>query len=318
MGDLTARAHLGALVATLALALSATAAAAQAYKPEYKLSTVLGKPYPWGIGAERWAELVHQRTQGRINIRVFPGASLVGGNQTSEFTALRQGAIDLAVGGTNNWSPQVRELSLFSLPFLMPEAKGVVPLAWGDNGFRELSNSKRAVRTPADLKGLKIRVVGSPILTDTFVALGANPTQMSWADAQSALSTGAVDGQETPVSIFANAKFQAMGQVHLTLWGYVASPLIYAVNRDVWNTWTPADREIVRAAAIDAARENVALARNEDPTLRQLAAEGVTITRLTAAERSAFRRAAQSVYDKWTPLIGPDLVKKAEAAIARR
>src|SRR3954452_19820991 len=157
------------------------------------------------------------------------------------------------------------------MPFLMPDykaidaltqgdvgkklfeiigAKDVVPLAWGENGFRELTNSKRAIRTPDDLKGLKIRVVGSPLFNDTFTALGANPTQMSWADAQPALSTGAVDGQENPLTIFTAAKLQNVGQKYVTLWGYVADPLIFVANKDVWNSWSPADREIVRQAAI--------------------------------------------------------------------
>jgi TRAP-type C4-dicarboxylate transport system substrate-binding protein len=78
----------------------------------------------------------------------------------------------------------------------------VVPLAWGENGYRELTNSKRPIKSPADLKGMKIRVVGSPCSSDTFTALGANPTQMSWADAQPALASGAVDGQENPLFLF--------------------------------------------------------------------------------------------------------------------
>src|SRR5262245_8709449 len=200
------------MTAMAALLALASAAHAQAYKSEYKLSTVVGKPFPWGNAGERWGELVRERTQGRINIKMYPGVSLVGGDQTREFTAIRQGVIDLAIGSTINWSPQIRQLNLFSLPFLMPdydaidaltqgevgqdlfriiEKTGVVPLAWGENGFREVTNSKRELRRPDDFKGLKFRVVGSPLFLDTFTALGANPTQMSWADAQPALASGA-------------------------------------------------------------------------------------------------------------------------------
>lgn len=325
------------------LAVAETPAVAKDYKSEYKLSTVLARPSPWGVGAERWAELVTERTQGRITVRVFPGPSLVGGNQTMEFGALRQGAIDMSVSGTNNWSSQVKELSLFGLPFLIPnaaamdaltggevgaymfkvlETKGAIGLAWGDNGFREWSNSKRPIRTPEDMKGLKMRSVGSPILLDTFTALGANPTQMSWSDALPALSTGAVDGQENAVSIFASAKLQTMGQKYMTLSHYIASPLIFAVNRDVWNSWSPADRDIVKQAALDAAKENITQARtgtstSKDAVLQQLAAEGVETIDLTAAERKAFRDAVQSVYDKWSPIIGSDLVAKAQAVAAK-
>ncbi|HEX6980918.1 MAG TPA: DctP family TRAP transporter solute-binding subunit [Alphaproteobacteria bacterium] len=336
------RAVLAALAAIGMIA--AVPAGAQTYKPEYKLSTVVGTPFPWGIAGERWGELVRERTQGRINIKMYPGASLVGGDQTREFTALRQGAIDLAIGSTINWSPQIKELNLFSLPFLMPdykaidaltqgevgkqlfaiiEKRGAIPLAWGENGFREVTNSKHPIKSPADMKGLKFRVVGSPLFNDTFTALGANPTQMSWADAQPALSTGAVDGQENPLTIFTAAKLHTVGQKYVTLWGYVADPLIFVVNPDVWKSWTEADRKIVREAAIQAGKENIALARKglippDDSMIKEIEGMGVTVTRLSNAELDAFRKATRPVFDKWAQQIGPDLVKKAEAAIANR
>ncbi|HQN19574.1 MAG TPA: C4-dicarboxylate ABC transporter, partial [Syntrophobacteraceae bacterium] len=95
------------------------------YKQEYKLSTVLGKPFPWGNAGERWAGLIKEKTNGRINVKMYPGTSLVGGDQTKEFTAIRQGAIDLAIGSTINWSPQVMQLNLFAMPFLMPDYKAI-------------------------------------------------------------------------------------------------------------------------------------------------------------------------------------------------
>jgi tripartite ATP-independent transporter DctP family solute receptor len=259
-------------------------------------------------------------------------------------SALRQGVIDMAVGSTINWSPQVKQLNLFSMPFLMPDyaaidaltqgpvgkqifttldKAGVVPLAWGENGYRELSNSKRAVRTPADLKGMKIRVVGSPLFLDTFTALGANPTQMSWADAQPAFASGAVDGQENPLSIFTAAKLHNVSQKHVTMWGYVADPLIFVVNKEIWASWTPADQAIVRQAALDAGKQEIALARKglveaDQPLLKEIAGLGVTVTQLSPAERDAFVKATRPVYDKWKNTVGVDLVKAAETSIAAR
>jgi tripartite ATP-independent transporter DctP family solute receptor len=338
------RRHLFIALAT-ALGLAAGGAAqAQNYKPEYKLSTVVPASFPWGKGGEIWADLVRQRTNGRINIKMYPGVSLVQGDQTREFTAIRQGIIDMAIGSTINWSPQVKELNLFSLPFLMPDYKaidaltqgavgkdifailekqGVVPLAWGENGFRELTNSKREVRKPDDLKGLKIRVVGSPLFLATFQALGANPTQMSWADAQPAFASGAVDGQENPMSIFTAAKLHTVGQKNVTMWGYVADPLIFVVNKEVWESWTPADREIVRQAAIDAGKQEIAIARQGldepgQPLVKQIEGLGVKVARLTPAERGEFVSATRRVYAQWKGQIGPDLVNKAEAAVAAR
>ena len=340
------RTFLTSAVATAAaLAFSSPAALAQtAYKSEYRMSLVLGTAFPWGKGGELWANKVRERTNGRINIKLYPGVSLIQGDQTREFSALRQGVIDMAVGSTINWSPQVKQLNLFSLPFLMPDyaaidaltqgdvgkslfktldKAGVMPLAWGENGYREISNSKRPIKTPADLKGMKIRVVGSPLFLDTFSALGANPTQMSWADAQPAMASGAVDGQENPLAIFTAAKLHSVAQKYLTLWGYIADPLIYVVNKDIWNSWTPADREIVRQAAIEAGKEEIAIARKgvieaDKPLLTQIEGLGVTVTQLTPAEREAFVKATRPVYDKWKSQVGTDLVNMAEKAIAAR
>ena len=320
------RTLLGLAAAATALGMFSTGAMAQAaYKPEYKMSLVLGPPTPWGQAGKIWADMVKERTQGRINIKLYPGVSLIQGDQTREFSALRQGVIDMAVGSTINWSPQVKQLNLFSMPFLMPDyaAIGVVPLAWGENGFREITNSKKPIKSPADIKGMKIRVVGSPIYSDMFTALGANPTQMSWADAQPALASGAVDGQENPLFLFTVLKMQTVGQKFVTTWGYVADPLVFVVNKEIWASWTPADQAIVRQAAIDAGKEEIVLARKglvetDKPVLKDIAGMGVTVTSLTPAEREEFVKATRPVYDKWKSTVGSDLVAKAEQAIAAR
>lgn len=308
---------------------------AQNYKPEYKMSLVVGTAFPWGQGGQMWADMVRERTNGRINIKLYPGVSLVNGDQTREFAALRQGVIDLAIGSTINWSPQVRELNIFSMPFLATtyaqtdaltqgevgkkifeaiDQKGAIPLAWGENGFRQLSNSKRIVTSPADLKGLKIRVVGSPLFNDTFTALGANPTQMSWADAQPALASGAVDGQENPLAIFVAAKMDKLNQKYITAWNYMNDPLVFVVNKDVWNSWTPEDREIVRKAAIEAGQKEIALARK--PVEDKILAMGVGISTLTPAQLAEFKKVTKPVYDKWVSQVGTDLVKMAEKSVA--
>jgi len=334
---------IGAVLCTAAM-LAMAPAQAQNYKPEYKLSIVVGTTFPWGQGAQIWSDLVRERTDGRINIKVYPGTSLVQGDQTREFTAIRQGVIDMAVGSTINWSPQVKQLNLFSLPFLMPdyaaidalvqgevgkemfkiiEKAGVVPLAWGENGYRQLSNSRKPVSTPEDLKGMKLRVVGSPLYIDTFTALGANPTQMSWADAQPALASGAVDGQENPLSIYTGAKLYDVAQKYLTLWNYVADPLVFVVNREVWESWSEADRKIVRDAALEAGKREIVIARKgvtpEDPSLlKEIEGHGVTVTSLTEAQHDAFVKVTKPVYDKWKPRIGTELVELAEKSIAAR
>ncbi|MCK9197966.1 MAG: TRAP transporter substrate-binding protein DctP, partial [Syntrophales bacterium] len=193
-----------------------------AYKAEYRMSVVVEPASPWGQGAQMFADLVKKRTDGRIVIKPYFRGQLYEGKQTNEFLLLQQGVADFALGSTINWSTTVKELNLFSLPFLFHNEyravdaletgkvgrkifnilndKGVVALGWGENGFREITNSKRAIHAPEDLQGLKIRVAGAPIFMDIFKSLGADPVAMNWGEVLSALQSGMVEGQENPVA----------------------------------------------------------------------------------------------------------------------
>ncbi len=341
---LTRRAALAGAAATATVAFP-WVSRAQQLKAEYKLSVVGNRPIPLSDGAFVWADLIRERSNGRINVKVYPGSQLVGGDQTRELVAMRQGVIDMCVSSTINIAPQIKEMTLFNLPFLMPDHKAfdalingevgqdlfkvmatrdVVPLAWGENGFRELSNSKRAVRKPDDLKGMKIRYAAGPIFADIFNALGANPLQMSFADLQPALSTGAVDGQENPINLFLAFKMDTLAQKHLTIWNYVADAGIFHVAKGVWESFAKEDQEIVRAAAQEAAKRQIAGTRKglgqdgDSSSLDEVKKRGVEISALTADEKAAFAKATRPVFDKWAQTVGTDLVKKAEAAIAKR
>ncbi|EWH02497.1 DctP family TRAP transporter solute-binding subunit [Halomonas sp. BC04] len=325
----------GTAVLTASLSVSSSVQAR-----ELSVSTVLSDAFPWGQAAEKWAELVEERTEGSLTLRVYPNSQLVAGDQTREFSAMRSGLIDMAVGSTINWSPQVPELNIFSLPFFMPdeaavdavtggeagemifeaiESRGVVPLAWGENGFRQVSNSRGPISEPGDLNGLKIRVVGSPLFQDTFNALGADPTQMSWTDAQPALTTGAVDGQENPLSVFDVARIDQVGQEYLTLWNYMNDPLIFAVNQRIWDSLDEEEQEILRETAIEAGEWEIAMTREqESERLAAIQERGVQVTELTEAQHRAFVNATASVHDKWIPRIGKELVEAARAAIEAR
>ncbi|MGG5809558.1 TRAP transporter substrate-binding protein DctP [Falsiroseomonas sp. CW058] len=315
---------------------------AQSYKQEYKLSVVGNRPIPLSEGAFQWADLVTQRSNGRINVKVYPGSQLVGGDQTRELVAIRQGVIDMAVFSTINISPQVREMNLFSLPFLLGDHRGfdaiingpvgeelfralstrdVVPCAWGENGFREISNSRRAIREPGDLRGMKIRFAAGAIFSEIFTALGANPLQMSFADLQPALSTGAVDGQENPINLFLAFRMDTLAQRHLTIWNYVADAGIFVVGKAVMDSFAPADRTLVMECARDAAKAQIEASRKgigvdaDRSSIEEMQRRGVTVTTLTDAEKQAFARATRPVFDKWAQTVGADLVRRAETAI---
>jgi len=204
---------------------------------EFKMSLVVNQDTTWGLAAQRFADAIKYRTQGRIQIKNYFNGQLFAGKQTTEFALLQQGAADFAIGSTINWSPQVKELNLFSLPFMFPsytaldaveagepgtrlfkltEQQGVVPIAWGENGFREVTNSKRPIHRPEDLNGLKIRVPGLPIFVDIFQALGANPVTMNFDQALIAFQQGTVDGQENPIALIVPYKLSLYGTTRST------------------------------------------------------------------------------------------------------
>ncbi len=311
------------------------------YKKEYKLSCVVGPKLLWGEGSTKFAELVREKTNGRVNIKVYTAASLMAGKQTNEFLILRQGVADFAFASTINWSSTIKQLNLFNLPFFFPnysaldrvtegmvgeklkkiiKDKGVTILAWGENGYREITNSKRPIKKPEDLKGLKIRVVGTPIFIDIMKSLGANPVNMNWGEAKVAFQQGVVDGQENPVvGIEIPVKIWQFHK-YITIWHYVIDPLMLSVNNKVWNDFTPEDKKAIMEAAKEAAAWEKAQVRKgliapDLSALEILKKNGMEVTVLTPAQRNEFKKLTKSVYDKWIPKIGKDLVMEAEKAV---
>lgn len=313
---------------------------AAGYKPEYKLSVVVGPNGPWGESAVRFADLVRERTNGRVRIKVYFSGKVFQGRQTNEFQILRKGGADFALGSTINWSSPVKELNLFSLPFLFPshqaldavengepgkrlfkimEEQGVVALSWGENGFRDLTNAKHPIRKPEDLKGLKIRVVGSPIFVDTFKALGADPVSINWSEALPAFRKGTVDGQENPIdSVVIPYKLWEYHQ-YITVWKYAIDPLVLGVNKNIWMTFDPQDREILWEAAREAMVWNKKESRKGQKggtgSIGLLKQKGMEVVTLIPEETTAFKTRTRTVYDKWAREIGADLVQAAEKII---
>lgn len=312
---------------------------ARSYASEYKMSVVGVPPLGISVAAERWAALVRERTEGRINIRVYTSSQLVGGDSSREQVAMQQGLIDMLVDSSMYLAPQVPELNLFSLPFLMRSdaeldallaadspvrgaledkllERGAVNLAWSHQGFRHLCNSRRPVRTPDDVVGLKIRFPAGEIYRDIFDALGANPLQMNWADLQPALATGTIDGMETPVPVYLQVNLNTLNQNYYTLWHYVTDACMFKVSQRVWDSFSPDDQAIVREAAQVAAAEHVATTRqgfssDDRSAIAELETRGVKVEILTPEEQAAFADATRSVFDKWAETTGVDVVDLA-------
>lgn len=322
----------------LAAMLAASAIAQERRAPQsLKLSTALGPAYPLGKAGEIWAALIRERSSGQLAVEYFPGATLSSRDASREFGDLRQRTFELAVGSALSWSAQVPQLNVIALPWLVPgpqelqalidgdttkrlsaalERSGVVPLAWAADGFIEIA-SKSPLHQPSDLAGLTVRTPASPLLEETLAALGSRPSAMSAADARSALESGQLDAQETSVAAYSAARLQAGPLAYLQLWHAHADALVFAVNRSVWESWSEAERALVRETAAEASRQTRKMADrlSDDDALARLGAQGARVTRLTSTGRAAFRDAVRAVYERWTPIIGAELLEAAEADV---
>ena len=334
------RVFLKSVAATASSLAFPAIAIGQQYKAEYKMSTVVPPAFAWGKGGEIFANLVRERTSGRINIKQYPGSSLVQGDQTREFSAMRQGIIDVLCGAPINWSGTVRQLGVFTLPFITPDHKaldavlanqvvmdeyfdlvrkaGAEPVGVGETGYRQISNSKHPIIKPDDLKGIKIRVVGSPMYGEIMSSMGANPTFMSWADAQPALASGAVDAQENPLEVFLAAKINTLGQKYVTKWNYSNDILLFAIANDAWKVWSAQDQKIVRDAGQDAAKQQIGIVRKlfaED--VDRVRALGVEVHIPTQAELNTWQITTRRVYARWKAQINSGLITKIEQVVEK-
>jgi TRAP-type transport system periplasmic protein len=342
------------LVLFIAFAMPAGAAT---YKKEYKMQLNVGPTFYWGMGATKFAELAKEKTNGKINIKPYYGSALLKGAQLKSAQLVANGVIDCAYESTINISPVIKECNIFSLPFFINtfenldkmeqgatgkavfdsmEAVGLKPLAWAENGFRQVTNNRLAIHRPEDVKGLKLRVVGSPIFIDIFRQLGADPVDMNWGDAVTAFQQGVVDGQENPVGVLIPVQIWQYNK-YATFWNYLVDPLIVYWNKKEWDAFPKDIQKALREAAIESGRFETALCRagldgqkslnilkNEfnhtmefPEPVKTMEGKGMTVTFLSDDDLKAFIKATKPVYDKWIPKIGTELYEKAKADMAK-
>jgi len=331
---------------------------ARRYKKEYKMTLNVGPQFYWGMGAIKFVELVKQKTNGKINIKPYYGSALLKGAQLKSPQMVAKGVIDCAYESTINSSPVIPEMNIFSLPFFINNFEnldkmengrtgkaifkamdrvGLVGLAWAENGFRQVTNGKRVIRTPDDLKGLRLRVVGSPIFIDIFRQLGADPVNMNWGDAVTAFQQGVVDGQENHVGVLIPVQIWQYHK-YATFWNYLVDPVIIYWNKKQFNKFPQKIQKAIREAAIESARYEKALCRagldgsksldilkkefhytmKVPNPVKFMESKGMTITFLSDKERNAFIDATKSLYAKWVPKIGKTLYEKAMADMGRK
>lgn len=271
---------------------------------------------PRTIAAEAFAKMVSERTKGSVTIKIAGAEQL--GNDVAMLTSLRIGALDLTANSQGPAAGLVPEVAALGLPFLFSDADaahkvlsgpvgerlnkrfsevGIVVLDWWDNGIRHITNSKRPINMPADLKGLKIRTPADPMTVDIFQALGAATQQIAFGELYIALQQGVVDGQENPLANIASNKLYEVNK-YVSLSGHKWESTPFLMSQVAVKKLKPAELEIIKKAAKEA---GVLQRRLMAETDRKLLAEFKANPNIAVnqANRAEFQAATASVVEKW-------------------
>ncbi|WP_144509615.1 DctP family TRAP transporter solute-binding subunit [Bacillus sp. FJAT-22090] len=319
------------LAAMLLLGACSSGSAEETKEKEYKLkmSVTVNDSSTWYAAAKKLSEDVSEETDGRIKIEVFPNEQLSGGDSGKAVEMLSKGSTDLTFNSTIIYSILDDRFGVASAPFLFNntdevdkvfdgeggeaitkilEEKGVKALGFGENGFRQITNSTKEIKSPADLKGMKIRIPGITMYTDLYRALGADPTTMTFSEVFTSLQQGTINGQENPIDVIHSSKLNEV-QDYLTLWNYSYDPLVLGMNKKLYDSMSKEDQELFAKLGKEAAEYQVELAREkESKQLEELKAAGMKLYEPTEAELAEFKEAVQPLYDKYTSIWGEDLL----------
>ncbi|MCM2474586.1 TRAP transporter substrate-binding protein [Rhizobium sp. CG5] len=314
----------GAMLASVA----AFPAKAEIHEQVIRFSSAGSEGSPLVIGQRKFAEIVKEKSGGKIDVKVFP-AGMLGGDMQS-VTALQGGLMQMSVMNAGLMASLAPNFALLDLPFLFEnakeadavmdgevgkifakelDAKNLVVLAYWELGFRNLTNSRHAVEKVEDIKGLKIRVVQSPIYLEMFQALGANAVPMPFPEVYTALETGTVDGQENPAPSILTAKLNEV-QDYMTLTRHTYNPMVMLFSKPLWDKLDQDEKDLIQQAASEAAAFQRQTSRDADAkAVEALEASGMTVTKLAPEEVARFREATKPVADKFSAAADPALVK---------
>ena len=320
------------------LALAAVAAMGMASAQERTLKMGLNGPegHPAVAGMKKFAETVAAKSGGKIKVNLFLNGSL--GSDQAVVSALKGGTIELAVMNSGILASEAKELAIFDFPFLFAnekesdaivdgpvgkkmhallEPKGLIGLSYWELGYRQITNSKRAVNKVEDLEGLKLRVIPNPINIDWVKALNANPTPMPFPEVYGGLEQKAIDGQENPISVIAANKFWEV-QKHIVLSNHQYNPQSVIMSKKVWDSLTPAERKLIDDAADEAAKTQRAESRSAvAANLELLKKNGMTVTQLPPAEVTKLREKMKPVIAKYSANVGDATVNEMMAELAK-
>ncbi|WP_153108879.1 TRAP transporter substrate-binding protein [Propionivibrio limicola] len=322
----------GTSLALLAL-FAASASQAQINDRTFRFATAGAPGHPAVMGAEKWSELLKQKSGGKLQLKVFSNGTLGGDLQV--LSAVQGGTIDLTAMNSGILQSQIKEFAIFDLPFMFESgkeadaildgafgkkiaallpAKGLVSMGYWELGFRELTNSKRPVAKMEDMAGLKIRVIQSPIYLDTFNALGANTVPMPFTEVYTGLEQKIIDGQENPFSVIETSKLYEV-QKYLTVTNHIYNPQSVLMSKKKWDALTKDEQELLMSTAAEATKWQRENARKlADQSLNALK-KSLQVTVLAPEEIAKIRAKIKPVLDKYSATAGPELVKELQTEL---
>jgi len=314
---------LAAAGATVALAPVAPAFA----QTQLKMNISVSQNSHYGVAVDAFAREVEKRTAGRYKVQNFYSGAL--GAERESIEALQVGTLDLTMTSTGPVPNFVPDVAILDIPFLFRDyaharavldgpigqdmlqkfpPKGIVALAWGENGFRHMTNSKRPVNVPDDLKGLKMRTMENPVHIQAYKAFGIIPTPMAFTEVFTALQQGTVDGQENPLSVISAAKFEQV-QKYMTLTGHVYSPALILMSKAQWDKLSAADRQAFADAAKEAVKANRArIDDDERKAVADLRSKGMTV--VENPDKSKFQATLAPTFVEFGKKFGQDNIDK--------
>ncbi len=287
----------------------------------------------FGRAADRFKSLVEIQSKGKVKVTLSPNYAVTNGDNLAALKLMTTGGVDATLHGGVIYTSLDPRFEVLNLPYIitsherayavMDSAVGeellkgltklnVEGLAFGENGFRQVTNNVRPITQVADLKGLKMRVPETPLLVDTMRALGADPTIMTFTQVYEALKAGRLDGQENPLSVIQDFKVYEV-QKYLTLWNYSWDSVVFGFSKQRLEALPRGTQKIIRSAAKESMSHMRTLVENDDKVLAdRLRSEGMQIVELTPQQREAFVQATKPLYEARRASIGAELIERVQ------
>ncbi|MEX1239048.1 MAG: TRAP transporter substrate-binding protein [Cyclobacteriaceae bacterium] len=328
------------LIGSLLISSCGPSSTADRQAMDIKISVVNAPSDIVTVGAEYLATEIRDKSENRIEPKVYHSGVLSGGKGEAEIEMCQQGSIEIHITSTAYLANLVPKTSVVSLPFLFRDidqvaaftksrstslgsisselnGKNLHIIAWWPRGFRQLTNNKLRVQNIEDLRGLKLRVMNNPLYADNMKAMSANPVPMAWGEVYNGLQLGTIDGQENAEDvIYSSRLFEA--QKFMTIWDYSIDFEVVLVNLEWWKQLPDEYRNLIQQVADASVTFEEELLRQNTALLRKkIAEEGVEIYYLTAADKARFREAVKPVWDKYEKIFGKPFLDKFLAEVEK-